>query len=79
MGTSETFVPPEIKKQIGTLSVSKSGWGLELNFVSWNGRDPKFDIRSWDPEHQKMGKGVTFTREELVALKNLLNQMEELN
>jgi len=40
--------------------------------ISWNGRDPKYDIRGWDPEHQKMGKGVTLTEEEVKKLKELL-------
>lgn len=59
----------------GTLSENKSGWALELNSVSWNGREEKYDIRSWSPDHKKMGKGITFTKEELSALKNLLNGM----
>ena len=67
---------PEIKfeiiKNIGTLSESSKGWTKELNLISWNGRDPKYDIREWDPEHQKMGKGVTLTIEELKRLKELL-------
>lgn len=79
MAMSEGFTPPDIKKNIGVLSTSKSGWNLELNFVSWGGRPAKYDIRSWDSEHQKMGKGVTFKKDELCALKNLLNGMEELS
>ena len=62
-----------ITKNIGEISKSKSGWTLELNMVSWGGRDAKFDIRSWAPDHQKMGKGVTLTAEELTSLKELLN------
>ena len=64
----------EIKKHIGVLSSSKTGWSLELNLVSWSGRDAKYDIRSWSPDHQKMGKGVTLTKEELLALKELLEK-----
>lgn len=63
----------EIVKNIGTLSEGKGGWNLELNLVSWGGRPAKYDLRSWSPDHQKMGKGSTFTKEELEALKNLLN------
>jgi hypothetical protein len=43
----------EIKKTIGTLSESAKGWTKELNLVSWNGREPKYDIREWDPEHER--------------------------
>jgi hypothetical protein len=66
----------EIVKNIGTLSESSKGWTKELNLISWNGREPKYDIREWDPEHQKMGKGVTLTEEELVKLKDLLEGTE---
>ena len=66
----------EIVKNIGILSESSKGWTKELNLISWNGRDPKYDIRDWDPEHQKMGKGVTLTEEELMKLKDLLEEME---
>ena len=63
----------QIEKFIGVLSESASGWSKELNLISWNERAAKFDIRDWDPDHQKMGKGITLTREELLALKDLLN------
>jgi len=66
----------EIKEKIGVLSESAKGWTKELNLVSWNGREPKYDIREWDPEHEKMGKGVTLTREELIVLKTLLEEIE---
>ena len=62
----------EITEKYGVLSTSKSGWTMEFNAVSWNGRDPKFDIRSWSPDHEKMGKGITLTKEEVAALKELL-------
>jgi hypothetical protein len=66
----------EIIKYIGILSESSKGWTKELNLISWNGREPKYDIRDWDPKHQKMGKGVTLTIKELKRLKELLDGME---
>ena len=66
----------EIKKSCGSISESKGGWKLELNYVSWSGRDGKYDLRSWSPDHVKMGKGITLTPEELSSLKNLLNTIE---
>jgi hypothetical protein len=66
----------EIVMQIGVVSQSASGWTKELNLISWNGRAPKYDIRDWSPGHQKMGKGVTLSREELLALRDLLNSWE---
>ena len=66
----------EIIKKVGVLSISTSGWSKELNLISWNDRDPKYDLRDWSADGSKMGKGVTLTMEELLALKNLLNAME---
>ncbi len=64
----------EITEEIGVLSESASGWKKELNLVSWNDRNPKYDIRDWDPAHEKMGKGITLTREEALALRDMLNK-----
>ena len=65
----------EIKEYIGTVSESSKGWTKELNIVSWNGANPKFDLRDWAPEHEKMGKGLTFTNEELKNLRDILIDM----
>lgn len=62
----------EIIKQIGVLSESSKGWKKELNLVAWNDGAPKYDLRDWDPDHQKMGKGVTLTEDEIKALMTLL-------
>ena len=66
----------EIKETAGTLSEGSKGWNKELNLISWNDKEPKYDIRDWDTEHKKMGKGVTLSVEELKALKEILNQMD---
>lgn len=66
----------EIKQHLGTLSQSARGWTKELNLVSWNDKEPKFDLREWSPDHNKMGKGVTLTREELLVLKKILNEVD---
>ena len=66
----------KIEKNLGTVAEGKGGWNLELNLVSWGGRPAKYDLRSWSPDHQKMGKGSTFTAEELKALKELLSTLE---
>ena len=66
----------EIVKQIGVLSKSSSGWAKELNLISWNDREPKYDLRDWSADRAKMGKGITLSREELLVLKELLNSIE---
>jgi hypothetical protein len=67
----------DILKTCGVLSEEKSGWRKELNLVSWNGRNPKFDLRDWSPDHEKMSKGITLTREEAQKLRDLLNSALE--
>lgn len=64
----------EIIKTIGVLSESTKGWTKELNLISWNGSAPKYDIRDWAPNHEKMGKGITLSEKELKKLKELLSE-----
>lgn len=66
----------EIVQKVGVLSKSASGWAKELNLIRWNDREPKYDLRDWSADGGKMGKGITLSRDELVALKELLNSME---
>ena len=59
-------------EKIGIIRQSTNGWNKELRLVSWNDADPKYDIRDWAPEHEKMGKGVTLSEDEMAKLKDLL-------
>lgn len=67
---------PDIKydiiEEIGVLSENSKGWRKELNKISWNGAAPKYDIRDWAQNHEKIGKGITLTEEEAAKLKELL-------
>lgn len=66
----------EITERIGVLSENAKGWTKELNKVSWNERGPKYDLREWNPDHSRMGKGITLTDEEVETLKAILNGEE---
>lgn len=66
----------EIIEEIGKLSESGTSWTKELNLISWNDREGKYDLRDWAPEHAKMGKGITLSKEELKVLKDILNELE---
>lgn len=62
----------EIKKKIGTVGKK------QINLVSWNGADPKYDIREWWTGKDgtlKCGKGLTFTAEEIAELKEIVNNL----
>ena len=67
----------EIVKELGVLSESKSGWTRELTPVSWTGAATKYDIRDLSPGHEKMGKGVSLSAEEVTELKRLLEKIED--
>lgn len=66
----------EITNKLGVLGEGSKGWKKELNLISWNDRKAKADIRDWDDIHEKMGKGVTLTKEELKELKKILNELD---
>ena len=66
----------EIVEKLGVLSESEKGWKKELNLVSWNEREPKYDIRDWDETHEKMGKGATLTISELQKLKEIISKID---
>ncbi len=67
----------EIVKELGVISEGSKGWTKELNLVSWNDKEPKFDIRDWAPDHEKMGKGVSLTEEEMQTLVKLFEERDE--
>ncbi|WP_085992877.1 YdbC family protein [Oceanobacillus senegalensis] len=69
-------VKHDIIETIAVLSESPKGWTKELNLISWNGREPKYDLRDWAPNKDKMGKGVTLTKEELLTLQGILADWE---
>lgn len=65
----------DIKQHIACLSEEKSGWIKELNLVSWNGNEEKYDIRAWSADHSKMSKGITLNKNEIMALKEVLDDL----
>lgn len=65
-----------IQDVLGDLSVAANGCKKELTYTSWNNRDEKFDLRSWNPDHSAMTKGITLTKEEILKLKDILNDID---
>ena len=65
----------EIQENLGVISESSNGWSRELNLISWNGGTPKYDIRDWAPDHEKMGKGISLTKEEIEELYKLIGNV----
>lgn len=66
----------QIIKELGIISEKSGGWSKQLNLISWNGAEPKYDIRDWSPDREKMGKGISLSAAELQALMDLLGDIE---
>ncbi len=66
----------EVKKNLGVISSGRSGWNREVNVVSWNDANPKIDIRDWNADHTRMGKGVSLNAEEVSLLKEILDELD---
>jgi len=73
-GTTMPEIKREIQRHFGVLKTQYSGWNKELNLVSWNGAEAKFDIRDWSPDHKACGKGITFDSEEAQLLLQYLQE-----
>lgn len=66
----------EITQKIAVLSRNENtDWAKEVNFVSWNGKNPRLDIREWSPDHKHCSRGVILSYEETVALKQALSEI----
>ena len=65
----------KVIKHIGVVG-SNCGWTKELNIISWNDKERKFDLRNWTENHTKMSKGITMTKNELLNLKELLDSID---
>ena len=66
----------EIVEHIGIINTFRSGWCKELNVVRWNNGDPKYDIREWDENHERMSKGITLLESEIKKIYDLLDKRE---
>ena len=55
---------------------SSPSWERQLNLISWNDGEPKYDIRDWSPDGTRMGKGISLSHDELAILKGILDDME---
>ena len=64
----------EIVEEIGVIATHSTGWKKELNLVSWNGGQAKYDIRDWDPGHSRMSRGVTLKEQEMRQIVELLRK-----
>lgn len=64
-----------ITQEIAVLSRSSGGYTKEINLISWNDAEPKYDIRGWAPDREKCGKGIVLNKAEAWnLLRALLNQ-----
>ena len=66
----------EITERIAVLSTNARGWERQLNMISWNDHEPKYDIRDWSPDGSKMSKGISLSHDEMAVMKDILNELE---
>lgn len=66
----------EIVEKLLVLSENEKGWTKELNRVSFNGAPAKFDLRTWSPDHTKMGKGITLSNEEFKVILDAFRKLK---
>lgn len=72
-----TDKPFKIIEEFGVLSETESGWQKIMATVSWYGKEPKFDIRTYNPDKTRTSKGgITLTIQEAKKLKEILNGLE---
>ena len=72
---AENSITCEIGESIAVHSENEKGYTKEINLVSWNGADPKYDIRNWHPGRERCGKGITLSEEEAHALMDALKEV----
>lgn len=66
----------KIVREIAVLSERTNGWSKQLNLIAWGDNEPKYDIRDWGPNREKMGKGVTLNAAEMQSLSEALEDLE---
>ena len=66
----------EVVQRIAVLSERPRGWERQLNLISWNDGEPKYDIRDWSPDGTRMGKGISLSHDEMAILKGILDELE---
>ena len=69
------YIKFEIKETVGVIAESTKGWKKQLNLISQNGNEAKYDLIELSPDHEKMGKGLTLTNEEFEALQKAIENM----
>ena len=77
---SDNEIKMEVIEKCGVIMERNGGYSLELRYVSWNGKDPKYDIRPWkmnDDGNEICGKGITLSGEELEKLGEIMKNMED--
>lgn len=66
-----------VVEELGTISTGTKGWSTKVKRIEWNGGEPKIDIRSWNEDDTRMGKGITLTDGEVDNLIEILKVYQE--
>lgn len=77
-GSGGSNIKYEVIENYGELTDGDNA--KELRLVSWNNREPKYDIRSWKKNEdgtETAGKGITLSGEECEGLLALLTKISK--
>ena len=64
---------------LGNFSETRNNYTKEVNLISWNGRQPVYDIRGFRIDNDGIKhplKGISMSKEDLIALRDLLNKVD---
>lgn len=62
----------EIIKDFGGFGDGK--WQKHLTYIKWGDNEPKFDLRTWNEDMTKMGKGITLDSSDLFDLLGIIEE-----
>lgn len=66
-----------VLSDLGVIEEGTNGYNTEAKIISWNGGTPKLDIRKWNDETGKMGKGISISLDSVETLIDILKNVDE--
>ena len=69
----------EVKEEIAQISDRGKGGIVRLDYASWNGNTPKYELRIWKEKDGESAptKGIGLTGEELISLGKIIQQLQK--
>ena len=67
-----------IVDELFTIATRENGDVIRLDYAAWGNGEPKYELRLWHKgkDNKLTRKGIGLSGEELIALRDALNEME---